>query len=606
MDRRFFLKVAGAAACVPAATWTTWARAVAAGVADPYAQILEDVLARAPESATTLGLDLGPRAALKHRLDDRSPGNRLSYFQALIDAAPVPAGESIPESRNAIFRATVLWFAESIGRFRAFPYGGVGGYSYPVPYAVSQLTGAYQSVPDFLATQHTIAGREDAEAYLDRLAAFATAIDQDTEHARADAALGVVPPAVILDRTISQLRSFEAGQRGPGAGLVASLARRTTEQGIAGEWPRRAQALVDGPIASAIARQLAAMERLRRNARTPVGVDRLPDGEGYYDACLTYHTSTALSPRDAHELGLQQVTEISARARGILDGAGIRGTPLAAGIRSLMAEPKYLYPNDDAGRAALLAYISALVRDMTERLPRVFSRLPKTPLEVRRVPPAIELGAPGAYSLSGSLDGTRPGGIYFNLHDTANWPKWTVATTAYHEGVPGHHLQGSIANEAAEIPTLFKLLNSNAYTEGWALYAEQLADELGAYDAEPLGRLGMLQASLFRACRIVVDTGMHARGWSRERAIAYLIDHAGATPDDARREIERYVSWPGQACGYKIGHLEILRLREHARMRLGGRFDLKGFHDAVLSYGSVPLEVLSRAVDAWIAATTGA
>jgi uncharacterized protein (DUF885 family) len=289
----------------------------------------------------------------------------------------------------------------------------------------------------------------------------------------------------------------------------------------------------------------------------------------------------------------------------VLDDAGVRGGAVPAAIRLLMSDPKYLYSNDDAGRAALLAYISALTKDMGERLPRLFSRLPRTPLEVRRVPPAIELGAPGAYSQSGSLDGTRPGGIYFNLHDTANWPKWTVATTAYHEGVPGHHLQGSIANEATDIPTLFKLLNSNAYTEGWALYAEQLADEIGAYDAEPLGRLGMLQGSLFRACRIVVDTGIHAHGWSREQAIAYLIDQAGTAPDDARREIERYISWPGQACGYKIGHLEILRLRERAQTRLGGRFDLKGFHAAVLSYGSLPLQVLARGIDDWIASTPG-
>jgi uncharacterized protein (DUF885 family) len=247
--------------------------------------------------------------------------------------------------------------------------------------------------------------------------------------------------------------------------------------------------------------------------------------------------------------------------------------------------------------------ISNRLKDMTERLPRAFSKLPRTQLEVHRVPPAIELGAPGAYCLSGSVDGTRPGIIYFNQHDLPDWPKWTVATTVYHEGLPGHHLQGSLANEASDIPTLFKLLSSTAAAEGWALYAEQLADELGAYDADPLGRLGMLQASLFRACRIVVDTGLHSQGWTRERAIAYLIDQSGSAPDDARREIERYISWPGQACAYKIGQLEILRWRERAKQRLGSRFDIRGFHKVVLAYGSLPLEVLSGAVDQWIAAS---
>lgn len=595
MDRREFLTTAGTA-CLSASLWSPRARAAAQGNDELYGTILESVLARSPESASALGLDKGPHAKLKHRLDDRSPANRLNLYQALIDATPALAHAQPVGARDAIFRASVLWFAESIGRFTAFAYGGIGGYSYPVPYAVSQLSGAYQSVPDFLNAQHTIESSEDAQAYVDRLAEFATRIKQDTEHSRSDAARGAVPPAVILERTIAQIKSFQAGQRGGDAELVTSLARRAREKKIAGDWSRRAQTLVDGPIAEAIAEQLALIESLRQGARSEVGVNRLPDGEAYYAACLRFHTSTALTPKDAHALGLHQVAEITASARSLMDKAGIDKGPVAAGIRSLMSDPKYLWPNDEAGRTAVLTYITGLVNQMTERLPRAFSRLPRTPLEVRRIPQAIELGAPGAYAQSGSLDGTRPGAIYFNLHDTANWPKWTVATTAYHEGVPGHHLQGSIANEATDIPTLFKLLNSNAYTEGWALYAEQLADELGAYDTEPLGRLGRLQGSLFRACRIVVDTGMHSRGWSREQAIAYLIDNAGSTPDDARREIERYVSWPGQACGYKIGHLEILRLREEAKKRLGSRFDLKSFHDSILGYGSLPLEVLSRAV----------
>lgn len=600
MDRRNFIRSACAAALVPAITWMPYGRAADADAGDPYGAILEQILIRDPETATALGLDQGPRAALKHRLADRSPENRFGYFQALTEWVPRMSGMQGLSARAAIFRAAVVWFADSMGHFREFPYGGVGGYAYPVPYAVSQLTGAYQSVPDFLDTQHTIASSDDAEAYLERLAALAAAIDQDTTRVRADAAAGVSPPAVILDRTLAQLRAFQQGQHGPQGGLVASLVRRTTEQGVAGDWLQRAQAIVDGPIAAAIARQIAAIEALRPSARSAVGVDALPQGPAYYAACLRYHTSTTLTPREAHAMGLEQVARVTAQARRALLDAGERGQTLGPAIRRLMSEPKYQYPNTEAGRAALLAYISSRLEDMTRRLPRAFARLPRTPLQVRRVPPAIELGSPGAYALSGSLDGTRPGAIYFNLHDTANWPSWTVATTAYHEGVPGHHFQGSIANEASDIPTLFKVLGANAYNEGWALYAEQLADELGAYEAEPLGRLGMLQASLFRACRIVVDTGLHSAHWSRERAIRYLIEHAGSTPDDARREIERYVSWPGQACGYKIGHLEFLRLRERARARLGSQFDLRGFHTTVLSYGSLPLQVLARGVDDWI------
>ena len=592
MDRRAFVAASAAAGLLP--------RAALATPADPYAPILEAALGLSPETATGLGLDQGPRSALKHRLDDRSEAHRLNYYDAILAAAPGLKATPARGPRDGIFRQTVLWLAQATRPFLGFSYGGIAGYGYPVPYVVSQVSGSYQSIPDFLDTQHTIQTRDDAQAYLDRLSAFAVVLDQETAKARADAGRGAAPPAVILERTLSQLRSFQSGQRGPAAGLVASLVRRTGEKQIAGDWAGRAQALVEGPIAAAIARQIALLEQLQPSARTAVGVLALPDGEAYYARCLRFHTTTGLTPAAAHALGLEQVAQLTARLRGVLDGQGFGQVSLTQAFKTLYSDPAQLFPDTDAGRAALLDDIRALVKDMYGRLPRAFSKIPRTPLDVRRVPPAIELGSPSAYSQPGSIDGTRPGGIYFNLRDTANWPKWAIPTTAYHEGVPGHHLQGSIANELADLPGLFKVLGFSAYEEGWALYAEQLSDELGAYDANPLGRVGMLRDSLFRACRIVVDTGMHAQGWSRERAIAYLIERSGYSPDDARIEVERYISWPGQACAYKIGHLEFVRLREQARMRLGPRFDLKGFHDAVLDYGAVPLEVMAQAVNLWV------
>jgi uncharacterized protein (DUF885 family) len=587
--RRDFL-AAGVAAALPLP-------AFAQGTAGPYDRILEAYLRESPESATSYGLDKGPHAALKHRLDDRSAAHRFGYFDVLADAGPAVAAAQrrAGSERDKAWLATLAWISGQARGFRRFAYGGVGGYGYPVAYVVSQVSGAYQSVPDFLDTQHTVETAGDAEAYLDRLAAFATVLDQETAHIRADAARGVAPPGFLIDRTVKQLSDLRADP----SGLATSLGRRAAENHIAGDWQARARKLVDGPVAAALDRQIAAFKALRPQAREAAGVHALPDGRAYYAMCLGFHTSTSLTPDAAHDLGLAQVAEISARALAILRQQGRPATNAAAGIRALNDDPDQLFPNTDAGRAQVLDYIRGRVKDMYGRLPRAFDTLPKTPLEVRRVPPAIELGSPGAYSQSGSIDGSRPGGIYFNLHDTANWPRFSIGSTAYHEGVPGHHLQGSLANEAAGVPTLMKVLGFNAYNEGWALYAEQLADELGAYDAEPLGRLGMLQASLFRACRIVVDTGIHWKGWSREKAIAYLIDNAGETPDDARREIERYCAWPGQACGYKIGHLEFLRLRDRAKARMGPRFDLKGFHDAVLLNGAMPLEVLGHVVDAW-------
>jgi len=598
MDRRLFLAAsaslltAGAVKAAPTADTT-----------QIYGAILDSVLIHSPETATGLGLDVGARAELKHRLDDRSADNRLGYFQAIVDVAPALAGaRSHGGPRDEIFRATLLWLAASTRPLTYFPYGAMSVDTYPVPYVVSQVEGAYQVLPDFLDTEHGIATRDDAEAYLDRLAAFGPAMDQQTAMVRADAARGAAPPGFLIDRTLAQLTSFQKDQHGPDAGLVTSLTRRAATKGIAGDWRARAQRLVDGEIANATARQIAALAALRPRARETAGVRELPDGEAYYAACLKFHTTTALSPAEVHHLGLEEAARVSGRARAILDAQGLGALSVGDGLTHLSKDPAQLFANDEAGRAAVLAFVSAKVEDMYGRLPLAFAHLPKTPLEVRRVPPAIELGAPGAYDQSGSLDGSRPGGIYFNLHDTADWPRWTIASTAYHEGVPGHHLQGSLANEASDIPTLCKSLPFNAYGEGWALYAEQLADELGAYDDDPLGRLGMLQGSLFRACRLVVDTGLHSMGWSRGRAIAYLMETAGSPANDARREVERYCAWPGQACAYKIGQLEFLRLRENARTRLGARFDVKGFHEAVLGYGGMPLEVMGRAVDAWTTA----
>jgi uncharacterized protein (DUF885 family) len=281
------------------------------------------------------------------------------------------------------------------------------------------------------------------------------------------------------------------------------------------------------------------------------------------------------------------------KSQGLNEGAV--GTRLTA----LGQDPRWLYPNTDAGRAKLLADLNEQVAAIDRRLPEVFRVLPRTPVEVRRVPPDIELGAPRGYAQTGSLDGTRPGAYYINLANTGIWPKWALPTLTYHESVPGHHLQGTIALEATGTPLLHRTLAMNAYVEGWGLYAEQLADEIGMYHDFPLGRLGLLQSFLYRSVRIVVDTGMHWMGWSRERAADYMEQTVGLARGAVESEIDRYCVWPGQACGYKIGHLEFVRLRAAAQSKLGSRFDLRGFHDAVLQAGPMPLEVLTQVVDEW-------
>ncbi len=565
-----------------------------------YDSIFEGMLRAAPENATGLGLDTGERAFLRSRLGDASPAGKMGPYQPVIDHLPRLRridGAALPP-RERGWLNTMLWLGDRASEVATFDYGCIGGYSYPVPYVLSQLTGSYQEVPDFLDSQHRIDTAEDAEAYLARLDVFARNIGLEVDQARADAARGVVAPGFILDKAMTQTRSLRA-ERGAEAGLVRSLVRRAAEKNIPGDWGARAMAIVDGPVAAALDRQIAVLSELRRGAGVVPAAGRLPDGERYYNLCLRYHTSTALTPDEAHRIGLQQMAELTAEADPLLRREGLTRGSVGARITELSRQERYLYPNDDAGRAELLADLRRQVERLRARMGDCFATIPRSPMEVRRVPVTVELGAPRGYAQGPSLDGSRPGAYYINLVDTRIWPRWALPTLTHHEAIPGHLWQGSIVLENQSIPLLIRNIGITAYGEGWGLYAEQLADEIGIYADFPVGRIGMLQSFMYRAARIVMDTGMHAKGWSREQSIRYFTENVGLDEISATSEVERYVVWPGQACAYKIGHNEIVRLREQARSRLGVRFDLKSFHDAVLLNGDMPLEVLATVVAEW-------
>jgi len=566
-----------------------------------YDQIFEAGLQASPINATGLGLDVGVHADLKSRLDSRAYADRLNTFKSIAAARPALAAvdASALSGRDRSDYDTVVWMADRAGEIAAFPFGGVDSYGYPCPYVVSQLTGLYQAVPDFLDSQHTVANAADAEAYLSRLSSFAEGLNHETARVAKDAAEhDLIPPDFVIEKALVQLRALRA-QSGESAGLVQSLVRKTTEANVAGDWGPRAAALVDGPVAAALDAQIAQMDSLRPRASHDAGIGARPTGQAYYDLCLRLQTSTGLSPREAHQVGLDQVAQIEALADPLLRARGYTDGSVGARLTAFGKDPQYLYPNTDDGRAALLADLNRQVAAVEAKLPQMFARLPRARVEVRRVPVSIQLGAPRGYAQSPSLDGSRPGAYYINLVDTHIWPRWALPTLTYHESLPGHHLQGALALEATDTPMLHKSMGFNAYGEGWGLYAEQLADELGMYDAFPEGKLGYHQSFLYRAARIVIDTGIHALGWSRERAIAYMIDTVGLAPAAAESEIERYCVWPGQACGYKIGHTEIDRLRTATKAKTGDRFDIKGFHAAVLDGGAMPLDVLGRVVDQW-------
>lgn len=598
IDRRTFLLATAAlsvAGCVTRPAGTTSASGAAAQARALYDRVFDQMVELAPEAATNLGLDTGARAALKSRLSDRAATGRTGWWGPLVQALPqlrAIDAAALP-LRERAFRDTAIWFGERAQESQSIPYGAG-----QTPYVLTQLYGSSISVPNFLDTEHVIETAADAQAYLDRLDAYHRNIDAEVAMARADEAMGVLPPNFILDKALAQTRTA-LRERGPRSGLVRSLVRRTGEKNIVGDWEARAARLVDGPIAAALARQEALLADQRGRATDVAGVGRLPRGQEFYGHTLRYYTSTDLGAEAVHRLGLDEVARLTAEAAPLLDRQNIPPGPIGQRIAALERLPGQLFANNDAGRQELLTYIGGWMERLRARMPEIFHSIPTSPMEVRRVPVAIEVGSAGAYAQATDLAGTRPGIFYINLQDVTSRPRFGLPTLTAHEATPGHLWQGAIVNSARDIPMFHRATGISAFAEGWGLYAESLADELGFYRDEPLSRIGMIQSFLFRSARLVVDTGIHAMGWDRERAIRYFMDTVGRNRGATEREIDRYIARPGQATAYKIGHNEMLRIREETRRRLGSRFDLRAYHDMVLLAGDLPLEVLARMARNW-------
>jgi uncharacterized protein (DUF885 family) len=609
VDRRRLLISASAAAV--AVSTEALAKPAAKTAGTPHARLdalfdafMKEGLDHSPEGVTSLGLDKGPRAYQKSKLDDRS-------LKAVADAkrrntrqlAQLNAFDrKTLTGMDVVNYDTVLFgLKTSEAANRRFQYGGGGA---GAPYILSQLGGSYQQLPDFLDSQHAIETKADADAYLARLNAFPTAMDQEVEQVRHDAKLGVIPPDFIIERTLVQMKALRDTPADKSA-LVQSLVRRTKEKNIPGDWAGPASAIYTSKIVPALDRQIALMTELRGRATHDAGVWRLPDGAAYYEASVRFWTSTSRTADDIHKTGLDLVASYSARIDEIMKKQGLTQGTVGERLRGMYSDARFHYPNTDEGKEKLIADLNAKVAVIQAKLPAWFGTLPKAKLEIKRVPKYIEAGAPGGSYQSGALDGSRPGAYYINLRDTAEVPSWTLPTLTYHEGIPGHHLQLSIQQEA-DLPLIRKISFYSAYSEGWALYAEQLAQEMGMYADDPWGEIGYLHDAMFRAVRLVVDTGLHAKRWSREQAIKYFVDTLGDQEASATTEVERYCVWPGQACAYMLGKLEILKLRERAKTALGSKFDIREFHDAVLLSAAMPLEVLDQVVDGYIARKKGA
>jgi uncharacterized protein (DUF885 family) len=600
MDRRLFL-ASGSAAALAAAFVPKGLLAQAlppqTGPGDAalnvlFDRILESVVARSPELATSLGFDKGPNADRKGRLNGRTLADRqrqlaetnqaLASLRAIDKTTLSPAAtlnwEVVTYSLETQAVAPERFALDSVIR----------------PYRIFQQGGSYFSTPDFLNTAHTIATKEDCDAYLSRLEAFATALDQDSDVQKAEAARGYLAPGWSLDLTLEQMAKLR-GQPAATSSIVQSLARRAAARGITGDWQRQAAAIVEGKVYPALDRQIALIKQLRPATKAGDGVWRVPDGDAIYAEALRQATTTDFTPEEVHKMGLDQVAQISAELDVILKAQGMTKGSVGARLAALNVDPSQLYPNTAEGRAALIAGLNEGVKAMYAKLPQAFATLPNAPLEIRAVPVEIQDGASNGYYNRASLDGSRPAIYFINLKDTGDWPKYSLPSLTYHEGVPGHHLQISLSQESSDIPTLRKIGFFSAYSEGWALYAEQLADELKAY-ATPLERAGYLQSFLFRAARLAVDTGIHTKRWTRERATDYLVETTGFAQPRSQREVERYCTQGGQACSYKVGHMAWTRARAKSEAALGRGFDLKEFHQ-ILKDGAMPLTILERRID---------
>ncbi len=550
-----------------------------------------------PEGATSLGIDTGTHAALRRKLGDRSPAGQRAVARLLRDSLRQLNGirqtglDPATQTSLAVVKSA---FSTALDGF-ALPYGdvAVGGWR-NTPYVVIQNVGAYLDIPRFLDGDHPVRDASDADAYLARLAEMPAVLDGELERLSAAGRMGAIAPGFLLDKAIRQMGLALADAKA-GGDIVGSLVRRTSA--IPGDWEARAKAIATGPVAAALERQLTELKAQRARASDHAGLWARPHGDEWYAWGLRASTTTRHSADELHKMGLDQLKMLQDRMDPILRGLGYTSGTVGERMIALSKDTRFKFPDNDEGRAQIIALMQSKIAFIRGKLPQAFRTLVKGNLEIRRLPPAEESGAPGAYGGAGSIDGSIPGKIWLNLGTTDLHSRYSLPTLAFHEGIPGHVWQGEYANR---LPLIRTLLAFNAYSEGWALYAETLGDELGTYDDDPVGRLGYLQSIAFRACRLVVDTGMHAKRWTRDQAVEWFVNTNGSGRAEVSSEIDRYCSWPGQACGYKVGHSEILAQRERAKAALGAKFDLRDFDDAVVGGGNVPLDVLAANVSRYI------
>ncbi len=559
-----------------------------------------------PEAATYNGAPDALAPGANTRLNDRSVAgmqSRVAELEQRLAALKAVSPDALDAEQRRLRQSLIVLFDGALGPARLVDYGSsLDEYGvWYLPYVINQNSGVTVAIPSLMEAQQSVATAQDAEHYLARLQQFPKALDDALEKLRHDVGLGAIPPDFIVRKARAVVDAFAAPPADQNV-LYRSFVAKLEKAGIDGADELAAQALtlVETGVLPAYRRIGAYLAEIEADAPHDAGLWRLPNGEALYRAAVRHMTDSDLDPETVHRIGLDEVARISAAMDALLRAQGYTEGTVGARMAALGSEERFVFPNTDAGKAALLASIRAQMAAAEALLPKYFGVLPRHPVELRTVPTFSQDSAPGGYYDPPTPDGSRLGIYWVNLRDTAILPKFSAPTLTYHEALPGHHMQVAIVIDQP-MPLLAKTFFSNPTGEGWALYAEALAAEMGLYADDPIGDIGRLRDELHRAVRLVVDTGMHAKRWSREQAIDYVVATEGITAAGAESEVERYVVWPGQALGYKIGMLKIQALRREAEAAHGERFDIRAFHDRLLAISSSALPVIEQEMRAWIA-----
>ena len=477
-------------------------------------------------------------------------------------------------------------------------------------YPVNQMFGTHSSIPSFLINQHLIANPDEAKAYVARVKAVPLVLDELISDLSIRADKGIIAPKFVFAHSIRDSQNIIAGigeeseEENPlVADFKAKVDKLALEESVAAQLMTELNAALVNQFVPAYEKLIATLEQLEARSEGNFGVWKLPDGADYYANALQRITTTDLTADQIHELGLSEVARIHDEMRAIMQQVEFDGD-LQAFFEFMRTDPQFYLDNSEEGRAAYIAEADRIIADMNSRLDELFITKPKADLIVKAVEPFREKSAGRAFYQRAAPDGSRPGTYYANLYRMEDMPTYDLEALAYHEGIPGHHMQGSISQEQDALPKFRRFGGYTAYSEGWGLYSEFIPKEMGLY-TDPYSDFGRLSMELWRACRLVVDTGVHHKRWTREQAINYLNDNTSSSEEANTKAIERYMVMPGQATAYKVGMLKILELREKARAELGEQFDIRAYHDVVLGNGAVPLNVLEDLVAEWVAATKG-